>query len=333
MKRARRHLENEVSLYYIGSKHSLGPSLRERMLQQWKDLDQWTLVDAFAGSGGFCAQTGDIFQKVIANDIETYSRCVLTALFVPPAVLPDFSRVVPRVGYITREYCQERQFFTEENGALIDGARDFIKKIPAGTERDYAIGCVLMAADRVANTTSVYGAYLKKIKPSAQKVLTPKHPARSGISGKTEVWQMDATEACRRAEPKSVLAIDPPYTARPYGCNYTPLNVIADIENEPELVKKGGFPADTPWNRSAWNNKKKALLELRAILTETPAMRAVMNYNTDGLLSEKEIVNEFEAAGWKCAVERYEYIRFRAKGTHADNPKELFELFFLAWKE
>ena len=177
MKRARQHLENEVSLYYIGSKHSLGPVLRERMMQQWTDLKDWTLVDVFAGSGGFSVQTGSLFKNVIVNDLETYSRCVLTALLSPPAQLPDFSHVVPRAGYITLEYCQNRTFFTEENGCLIDGARDFMKTIPAGLERDYAIGCVLMAADRVANTTSVYGAFLKNIKPRAQRALTIKHPA------------------------------------------------------------------------------------------------------------------------------------------------------------
>lgn len=332
MKRARRHLENEVALYYIGSKHSLGPVLRDRMVQQWSDLNEWTLVDAFAGSGGFSTQTGAAFKNVVANDLETYSRCVLTALFVPPDELPDFSRIVPRAGYITREYCQKRTFFTEENGAIIDGARDFIKTIPAGTRRDYAIGCLLMAADRVANTTSVYGAYLKNIKPSAQRVLTIKHPTRSPIAGQAEVWQFDAAEACKKAPEKSLIAIDPPYTERPYGCNYTPLNVIADVDHEPELVKMGGFPVDTPWNRSAWNNKKKARAQLALVLTETPAQRVVMNYNTDGLLSEEEILEEFEAAGWTCVVERYEYTRFRARGTNADNPKKLFELFFLANK-
>ena len=149
---------------------------------------------------------------------------------------------------------------------------------------------------------------------------------------KAEIWQLDGTEACRRAPEQSVIAIDPPYTSRPYACNYTPLNVIADVENEPELEKMGGFPVDKPWNRSAWNNKKKARDELARILAETPARRAVMNYNTDGLLSEDEILEEFATAGWTCVVERYEYMRFRARA-NTENPKQLYELFFLAEKK
>lgn len=332
MKRSRCHLEREVSLYYIGSKHSLSETLRARMLEEWSDLSDWVLVDAFAGSGSFTRHVGDLFKSAVVNDLESYSRCVLTALFAPPAELPVLNDIVPEAGYITDEYCVKRKFFTPENGMIIDGARKNILKMPAGKSRDYMMGCLLMAADRVANTTSMYGAFLKNIKTAAQKTMILRHPPRHVMADKIDVCQGDAREVCARATEQTLLAIDPPYTRRPYAANYIPLNVIADVENEPVLEKMAGIPVSASWNRSVWNNHKKARTELEYLLTNTRATRAIMNYNTDGLLTEEEIRTVFKNAGWKCTVERYPYVRYCAKGTVGGNEKKLFELFFIANK-
>lgn len=332
MKRARCHLEREVSLYYIGSKHSLSETLRARMLEEWSDLSEWVLVDAFAGSGSFTRHVGDLFKSVVVNDLESYSRCVLTALFAPPTDLPVLNDIVPTAGYITEEYCVKRKFFTPENGMIIDGVRQSILKLPNGQTRDYAMGCLLMAADRVANTTSMYGAFLKNIKTAAQKTMLLRHPPRHAMADKVEVCQEDARVVCARASEQSLLAIDPPYTRRPYAANYIPLNVIADVENEPVLEKMAGIPVSTSWNRSVWNNYKKARIELEFLLANTKAKRAIMNYNTDGLLSENEILIIFQNAGWRCVVEHYPYVRYCAKGTAGGNEKKLFELFFIANK-
>ena len=70
----------------------------------------------------------------------------------------------------------ERQYFSDKNGKLCDAVRDKIddwksnKKI---TEDEYyfLLCSLLESVDRVANTASVYGAFLKTLKKSAQKPL------------------------------------------------------------------------------------------------------------------------------------------------------------------
>jgi len=82
----------------------------------------------------------------------------------------------------------------------------------------------------VANTASVYGAYLKHIKKTASADLKIR-PAdlrllRLGI----RYIKGDANELVKTIK-GDILYLDPPYNARQYGSNYHMLNTISTYEN------------------------------------------------------------------------------------------------------
>lgn len=320
-----------AALGYIGSKFKLSKTLGTLMQREWPDLGTMTLVDAFAGSGSFASRVGILFRDIVVNDLELYSKLVMCALFAPPEEQPDFSKIVVGAsGYITRSYCAERMYFTPANGQTIDAARDWIRALPDQTQKDYAMGCLLMAADKVSNTSSQYGAFLKQYKALARKPLELVHPPQHPMAGKVVIKLGDATDACLDATEDSLIYLDPPYTTRPYAKNYFPLNVIATLDSEPALAGVTGIPV-TGWNRSAWNKAETAEQELVKILKGTKARRIAMSYNTDGLLSEQRVLSAFAQNGWDCRVEHIDYARFKAQDKVA-NQTELRELFFMASK-
>lgn len=83
-------------------------------------------------------------------------------------------------GFIYNNYCLggtkgkefERNYFTDYNASKCDAIRDKLdewlnsKKI-TNDEFYYLLACLIEAIDKVANTASVYGAYLKKLKKTA----------------------------------------------------------------------------------------------------------------------------------------------------------------------
>ena len=73
-----------------------------------------------------------------------------------------------------------RQYFSDENGQKIDTIRKKINQWKKSKKINdnlyyFLLASLLESADKVANTASIYGAYLKHLKKSAQKslILTP----------------------------------------------------------------------------------------------------------------------------------------------------------------
>jgi hypothetical protein len=95
------------TLSFIGSKHTLGPALRDALQARWPDLAGTPLVDAFFGSGAFTQAVHDLFGDLYLNDLEYFSYVIAHGLFVEPL---DFSSVRPAAedGYVTKTYCIER---------------------------------------------------------------------------------------------------------------------------------------------------------------------------------------------------------------------------------
>ena len=102
----------------------------------------------------------------------------------------------------------------------------------SAAEEHWLIACLIESADRVANTASIYGAFLKRVKASAQKplrlvaLLPPSSPHgrlphRVHKDAAAEVLQ-------RHSTPDHTLTyIDPPYNHRQYSANYHVLETIA----------------------------------------------------------------------------------------------------------
>lgn len=286
------------------------------------------MCDLFAGTGVVGRYFKEKCNGIIANDLEYYSY-ILNRHYVGNNRAIDLSdkikilnQLVGVEGFIYTQYCRgghgARNYFADENGLKIDAMRLQIeawKEKSELTEDEYyfLLASLLEAADKVANTASVYGAYLKHIKKTAQKELVLL-PVEFKTSNTTHhVYQGDANEVIKEVK-GDVLYLDPPYNARQYGSNYHMLNTIAKYEVfEPKGVT--GLPA---YNRSAYCSKASVRESFDELIANATFKYVFLSYNNEGLMSHQEIMEILKKYG-KVEVKTQAYQRFKADKTENRN--------------
>ena len=84
-------------------------------------------------------------------------------------------------GFIYNNYCMgsgsERNYFSDFNGKKCDAIRQELEKLYKNKEIDkhqynYFLASLINSIDKYANTASIYGAFLKSLKRSAQREST-----------------------------------------------------------------------------------------------------------------------------------------------------------------
>jgi adenine-specific DNA-methyltransferase len=184
-------------------------------------------------------------------------------------------------------------------------------------EKQVLLASLLESMDMVANTASIYGAYLKHIKRSAQQPLTLKAPLLLNGNGAHRVFQEDANVLIKHlaAEgPNDVLYIDPPYNRRQYHSNYHLLETIArwDLGQFTPLGKTGLRPAEK--QRSAFALRTSAREAMAELLANADFRHIVVSYSNEGLISEADLMAILDAKS-PSGIRDYKkipYKRFRA---------------------
>lgn len=309
---------------YIGSKLSLLPFLESTIYDVvGTELNDKVFCDIFAGTGIVGRTFKPRVKKVIANDWEYYSY-VLNRNYIGNHIVheekDEFLEVLNNLdcdaqGFIYKNYClgsgSGRQYFSDENGKKIDSIR---KQIELWKEsRDisddvyyFLIASLLESADKLANTASVYGAFLKHLKTSAQKTLTLE-PAEYTINENVhEVYCDDANDLIGRIE-GDILYLDPPYNSRQYGANYHLLNTIA--EYKPFLPK--GKTGLRDYERSRYCGKNSVLSAFDSLIRDASFKYVILSYNNEGLMPIADIEKVMSKYGHYEMFSR-EYHRFRA---------------------
>ncbi|MDQ2930896.1 MAG: DNA adenine methylase [Gemmatimonadota bacterium] len=213
-----------------------------------------------------------------------------------------------------------RMYFTQENADRIDAIRRRLYEWwSAGLIQDDAYYVLLAAliegADRVANTAGVYAAYIKRWQSNARRPLTlrPEIPQR-GARGST-AHRADATAVAASTGEVELIYIDPPYNARQYSGYYHVPEVIARgwFEAVPVLRGKTGLVAGDG-QQSDWCSARKAGAALAALLEATGARHALVSYNSEGLLSERDLKDVLADAAKFGTVKRFSrgYRRYRS---------------------
>jgi len=220
-------------------------------------------------------------------------------------------------GFVYRHYCagsgSQRNYFSDENGQRCDAIRGQLEEwqmasLLTGDEYYLLLASLLEAVDRVANTASVYAAFLKHIKTTARKPLrlAPLPVIESSLNHK--IYCSDANELTRQMECE-VLYLDPPYNHRQYATNYHILETIA-VGDSPQLAGKTGL---RPYanQRSRYCLKTEAHHAFTELVKQAQAHHIILSYNDEGLLSAEELQHIFQQRG-TCEVRRLPYKRFRA---------------------
>lgn len=311
---------------YIGSKLKLSNWLEAEITNVVGDsLSNKVFCDLFAGTGIVGRKFKTNVKQVIANDMEYYSY-VLNRNYIgnhqtiskADELLQELENLLPKEGFIYQNYClgsgSERQYFSDENGKKIDSIRMQIEewKNTHYIDEDtyyFLLATLLENADKVANTASVYGAFLKNLKRSALKPLSLE-PALFEINcNDHQVYQMDANQLIKNIS-GDILYLDPPYNARQYGANYHMLNTIALYDNFTPKGKTGL----REYNRSKYCSKSDVTFEFETLIREANFKYIFLSYNNEGLMSVEQVRDIFERYG-KYDLVQTEYQRFKADKT------------------
>ncbi|MGH7622675.1 MAG: DNA adenine methylase, partial [Gemmatimonadaceae bacterium] len=217
-----------------------------------------------------------------------------------------------------------RMYFTQENADRIDAIRRWLHEWwTSGLIDDdgyyVLLAALIEAADRVANTAGVYAAYMKKWQPNARRplVLRPENPLR-GPRG-ASAHKADATLVARAAGRMELIYIDPPYNARQYSGYYHIPEIIARgwFDSVPVLRGKTGLVGNDG-QQSDWCSARKAAAALSELLAATEARHALVSYNSEGLLSERDLRETLAHAAKSGQVKRFSrgYRRYRSDSDH-----------------
>ncbi|MEH6764198.1 MAG: DNA adenine methylase [Aequorivita antarctica] len=330
---------------YIGSKHKLSSFIFETVTETCgKDLSKKVFCDLFAGTGIVGRNFKPYVKQVIANDVEYYSF-VLNRNYIGNHIVFEYEEFLNELNslsgkkaFIFQHYSEDgkagRNYFTSENGQKIDAVRHQIedwKKTSKITEDQYyfLLASLLESADKVANTASVYGAYLKHIKTSAAKKLVIKPAIFQQTESAHQVFQEDSNALIKKIE-GDILYLDPPYNARQYGANYHLLNTIAKYDT---FVPKGKTGLRN-YYKSDWCRTGEVLKSFEELIENAQFPYIFLSYNNEGLMSQQEVQTVMERFG-KYSLKTKKYQRFKADKTENRNHKasETFEYLHILEKK
>lgn len=217
----------------------------------------------------------------------------------------------------------ERQYFSDENASKCDGIRTKIekwKKEEKINENEYyfLLASLVESTDKVANTASVYGAFLKQLKKSALKPLILK-PADYFLNDhEHDVHNKDINELIKTTS-HEVVYLDPPYNERQYSANYHLLETIAKYDNP--KIKWKTWLRDYSKQKSRYCQKQEVLKSFNDLVQNIDAKYIFLSYNDEWLMNLDEI-EKIMSQRWDYWVLKQEYKRFKADKTESRNHKK-----------
>ena len=332
---------------YIGNKTKLLPFIAEGLNQL--DIRGRTACDPFAGTTavaqflknrGFAVTCGDIMSfshvlqwaYVVVDQDPTFSGLKdMMALDPDPlgAAIRYLNALEPQREFIFSQFSPEgsegaehdRRYFTPENAAKIDSARRQIWEWRAEDRLSPEEGFVLLAAlleaaDRVANTTGVYAAYVKSWQPNAERPLELRRPQLTTNTGlQCFANRRDALGLIRDQPKCDLLYLDPPYNARQYAGYYHIPEIIAEgwFDRVPKLRGKTGL-ADDANKRSDWSRRRQCQIAFEELVATSRCRHILMSYNSEGIIPEECIERVLRENGISDTYRRLEqpYKRYRS---------------------
>ena len=324
---------------YIGSKFSILSYIDEVIEDFVEPKKNIIFCDIFAGTGVVSKYFKEKGYNIIANDIQYFSYVTLKGLIENSDEL-KFEKLLKRhidpfvclnglngkKGFIYKNYSlggtnkkeYKRQYFSDDNAKKIDAMRMKIekwKKRKTITENEYfyLLACLIEASDKVANTASVYEAFLKDLKKSAQKPIVINPLNLIFKNKKYLVYNQDSKKLIDRIK-GDILYLDPPYNSRRYDTNYHILETIALYDN-PKIKGKTGLRIEEN-KKSNYCIKNKAAMELENLIKNARFKYILLSYNDEGIISSKEIKEIMSKYG---TYKRYEK---RHKRFKSDNSRE-----------
>lgn len=311
---------------YIGSKYSLINFLKSSVAKtlelngETRSPSDMVFADLFAGTGVVSAAFMQDGYSIIANDVQYFSY-VMTKHVIENSgnldevrcmqLIDELNNVQGVEGFIYKNYCYEgtegqefrRMYFTEHNAKKCDGIRLAIEDMRSKNEIDdneyfFLLGSLINSMDKYANTASVYGAYLKQIKKSAQNEMKLTALPITDTKVQCQIYNDDISELVKHVS-GDILYLDPPYNARQYCTNYHLLETIARYDN-PVIYGKTGL-REYADQKSVFCIKSQVEKAFAELIKNAQFKYIFLSYNNEGLMSGDAI----ERIMKKCGKYRY----------------------------
>jgi adenine-specific DNA-methyltransferase len=284
-------------------------------------------MDLFSGTGVVGFNMLEHFKSCHSNDLEYYSYVINYALLKCSYSenikkhIENCNKLEMTEGLIYNNFSPtiscERMFFTNNNARKTDAIREYLNKqleLNEITQEEFyfLLASLLVSVDKVANTSCVYGAYLKEFKKTAIKniVLQPIH-TRIKLNEENNVYNGLAEKF---AEPESkyydVIYMDPPYNHRQYSANYSPLNYIAQYDKD--VVLKGKTALINNYNKSDFCKKTEVKKVFTDLINGVKCNYLIISYNNEGLLSTEEFQKILLKKGF-VKLYKIQYTKFKAQ--------------------
>ena len=329
------------TLNYIGSKKTLFNNILNVCQKNIPSLSTCVFSDLFAGTGTVGFNMKSHCQQIIANDLEYYSyiinyallKCLYTnqleILINQCNQLEPINDGLMYKNYSPNDNC-ERMFFTNDNAQKCDAIRLYIHNLYIDNkitmdEYYFLVASLIVSMDKVANTSSVYGAYLKKYKSSAKKelILKPIHTNQLVPDINNEVYN-ENIETFVIGKQFDIVYLDPPYNQRQYSSNYSPLNYIAMYNESIELTGKTGLIKD--YNKSTFCSKPNVKKSFQDLINNLNCNYIILSYNNEGLLKVGEI-KEILCHKGNVILYKKQYNKFKAQSKVKDKKVEEYIWF------
>lgn len=330
---------------YIGSKYKLCQSFIPETIKSvcGNDLSKKVFCDLFAGTGIVGRTFKTLTKKVIANDLEYYSYVINKNYIENHVDIPNKKEYIDELnstelvtdGFIYKNYCLggsgERQFFSDYNGKKIDTIRRKIniwkEKLKISSNLYYYLLCSLLeCADKVANTASVYGAYLKHLKSSAKKELVLVGADYQINDNEHVVYNEDANELIMKIE-GDILYLDPPYNHRQYGANYHLLNTIAEYKTFTPKGKTGL----RDYNKSKYCSATTVEKEFENLIKNAKFKYIFLSYNNEGIMS-LDVIKSIMSKYGHYDLAKTAYQRFKADSNRVNKADSTVEYLHILEK-
>ncbi|MBL0707767.1 MAG: DNA adenine methylase [Sulfurimonas sp.] len=318
---------------YIGSKSKLSSWIKEEVKKVvGRDLSQKVFCDMFAGTGIVGRTFKKEVKQIVSNDLEHYSFVLNKNYIENHQEIEDKEKYIKELddlplldnGFVYQNYCMgsgsERQYFSDDNGKKIDTIRTKIKEWKEKNKINsslyyFLLTSLLESADKVANTASVYGAFLKHIKKSASKELVLQSANFIKSDNTHKVFNMDSNELIKEIS-GDILYLDPPYNQRQYSANYHILNTITKYDS----FTPNGKTGLRQYTRSNYCKKGEVHSSFEDLIKNAKFIYIFLSYNNEGLMSKDDVKTIMSKYG-VYSLETKEYKRFKADKTQSRKHK------------
>lgn len=322
---------------YIGSKISLVEDISE-LLDRHLDGDERSFFDIFAGTNSVGAHFKPNY-KIISNDMLNFSHLNAIArvkLNRPPLYPGLATRGIcdpigfleqeaesylgeGSIGYYERNYSPTggAMYLSIDNAKRIDSMRTTIAMWKTNNwisdeEHAYLVDALVSAVPSVSNITGTYGAYLKHWDKRALKPLRLVPATVYDNKQSNLCFRRDANELVEEVE-ADIAYIDPPYNSRQYAPNY---HLLENISRH-QKPKLRGVTRLYDWSsqRSLYCAKNKVKSAMENLINGVKAKHVIISYNSEGLLSEQELLGIAKTVAVDSDVElkRIPYRKYKSK--------------------